>query len=59
MSAGLSLAAAMSTAQHCAAGTKGAPLKGDDSMEEVLHVMDRDAILFFTQVSVFDVQFSL
>lgn len=32
------------------AGTKGATLKSDDSMEEVLHVMDHDSILFFTQV---------
>lgn len=30
-------------------GTKGATLKSDDSMEEVLHVMDHDSILFFTQ----------
>jgi DNA gyrase/topoisomerase IV subunit A len=32
------------------AGTKGATLKSDDSMEEVLHVMDHDSVLFFTQV---------
>jgi DNA gyrase/topoisomerase IV subunit A len=32
------------------AGTKGATLKNDDSMEEVLHVMDHDSVLFFTQV---------
>jgi hypothetical protein len=31
-------------------GTKGATLKSDDSMEEVLHVMDHDSVLFFTQV---------
>ena len=33
------------------AGTKGATLKSDDSMEEVLHVMDHDSVLFFTQVT--------
>ena len=32
-------------------GTKGATLKSDDSMEEVLHVMDHDSVLFFTQVT--------
>ncbi len=31
------------------AGMKGATLKGDDTMEDVLHVMDHDNILFFTQ----------
>lgn len=28
---------------------KGTTLKGDDSMAEVLHVMDHDDILFFTK----------